>query len=194
MSYGGRIYVRSRDRILEIVLTDAGQTIVASTRVAADVLEHATRLYDGVVLQNLLGTAFASVFPRSGATYQVRMPEINGYKIVDARYDHRVLMILGAKKGGQYDRLTFRFNEDHSAYQALAPVQDVTLAGLNFIVLDNGTCIHLTEDERLEVSALGSTKVREIKSSILGNDMRLVHYGGRVAFVRGERVYRMAMR
>lgn len=193
MSYGGRIYVRSRDRILEIVLTDAGQSVVASTRLAADVLEHATRLYDGVALQNLLGSPFVSVFPRSGATYQSRMPELAGYKIVDARYDRRVLMVLGAK-GGQYDRLSFRFSEDHSAYQALAPALDVTPAGLNFIVLDSGVCVHLTEDERLEVSALGSSKVKEVKSAVLGNDMRLVHSGGRVAFIRGDRVFRMTMR
>lgn len=193
MAYGGRIYVRSRGHILELVLTDTGQSVVASTRVVAEVLEHATRLYDGVAVQNLLGSMFVSVFPRSAATYQTRIPEINGYKVVDARYDQRVLMVLGAKNG-QYDRLTFRFSEDHATYQALAPVKDVAPVGLNFVVLDSGVCVHLTEDERLEVSALGSAKVREVKAQVLGNDMRLIHFKGRVAFIRGEKVYRMTLR
>ncbi len=193
MSCGGRIYVRSRNRILEIVLTDVGQGVVASTRLAVDVLELATRLYDGVVLQNLLGSMFVSIFPRSGATFQIRMPELDGYTIVDARYDRRVLMVLGVKKG-QYDRMVFRYNEQLTAYTSLAPVTDVTPTGLNFIVLDSGVCVHLTEDERLEVSAIGSSKVREVVSATLGNDMRLVHCGGRVAFIRGDRVYRMTMK
>jgi hypothetical protein len=176
-----------------LILTDTTASIVASTQVVGTCLEHASRLYEGVLTQNLLGTMFVSVFPRSGASYQIRVPELNSYRIVEAKYENRVLMVLGTK-AGRYDRLVFVFSEDHQTYTVRAVVQDITPAGLNFLVLDSGVYVTLTEEEKLEVAHHTSDKVRVVESDTLGNDMRLVKHGGHVAFIRGEKVSRMAMR
>jgi len=194
MGHGGRIYVRNGEQILEMVLSDVGERVIATTRVAVNVVEHATRMHDGVVVQNLLGSTFVSVFPQAEMSYQIRVKELVGLKVIDARYDGRVLMAIVATASGTYDRLTFVFSADHASYTLRAPVRDVTPAGLNFIVLDNGIIVHLNEDEDLEVSAITSDKVRLLKDPALGNDMRLVRHGGRVAFVRGNKVFSMRMR
>jgi hypothetical protein len=193
MAYGGRIYVKSADRIVEMVLTDSGSNVVASPRVAANILEHASRLHDGVLVQNLLGSMFVSVFPAAGMAHQVRVPELDGYKVVEAKFDNRLLMVIGAKKG-KYDRLTFIFDESYQTYRMRPVVPDITPAGLNFVVLDNGICVHLNEEEKLEVSSVGSDKIRVVESTELGNDMHLVKHGGKVAFVRGDKVYSMRLK
>lgn len=193
MAYGGRIYVKSADRIVEMVLTDSGSNVVASPRVAANILEHASRLHDGVLVQNLLGSMFVSLFPAVGLAHQVRVPELDGYKVVEAKFDNRVLMVIGAKKG-KYDRLTFIFDEGYQTYRMRPAVSDITPAGLNFVVLDNGICVHLNEEEKLEVSSVGSDKIRVVESTELGNDMHLVKHGGKVAFVRGDKVYSMRLK
>ena len=63
-----------------------------------------------MVYQNLLGEAHVSMFPVSGTTMQSMVPELNGYQVIDARYDRGVLMVVGARDG-RYDRMVFRFDE-----------------------------------------------------------------------------------
>jgi len=165
MSHGGRIYVRNRDKILEVVLTDMGSNILVASRTAGTCLEHATRLYRGVAIQNLLGSTWASLFPESGKTHQLHIKELDEYRVMDARYDNDkgpasktgVLMVMGVKNG-QYDRLVFRFDEKFKEYDVRI-VEDVTPIGLNFVVLDTGICVCMTEEEKLELVScrMGST-------------------------------------
>lgn len=193
--YDGRIYVKSGDKVVEVVLNDVAGQVIPTPRVAVNVLEHASHLYPGALVQDLLGSAFVSVFPRAGAAFQLRVPEVEAYRIVDAKYDGRVLMVVGAtKKGGKYDRLTFVFDEHHVKCSLVSTVHDITPAGLNFTTLDNGVCVHLTEDEKIEAWQVGApSKVRVVEDKVLGNDMRLVKLGGRVGFVRGDKVFSMRM-
>ena len=109
-SYDGRIYMRAGGNLLEIKLTDAGNKVIASTQAVANVLPNASHLYPGVLLQDMLGSTFASLLIRSGASQQVRIKELDEYRVLDAKYDSGVLMAVGEKKG-QFDRLVFRFDE-----------------------------------------------------------------------------------
>ena len=202
MSHGGRIYVRNRDKILEMVLTDVGSKVLVASRTAGTCLEHATRLYHGVAIQNLLGASWASLFPQSGKTYQMHLKELDEYRAIDARYDNDkspasetgVLMVMGVKNG-QYDRLVFRFNENFKDYDVRV-VEDVTPTGLNFVVLDTGICVCMTEEEKLELVScrMGSVGMKVIDDPILGGDMRLHKEGGRVAFPKGNKVYAMGLK
>lgn len=194
MAYDGRVYMRGNDSVYELLLTDAGAQIVASSQLACTVLPNATKLFPGVVYQDLLGSAHVSVFPRSGATMQSMVRELNGYKVLDARYDRGVLMVVGAK-GSQYDRLVFRFNEAHNQYDVRS-VTDITPTGLNFVVLDTGVVVCLNEDDRLEVfhSTPGKAKVNYVEDLMLGGDMTLVRSSGQLAFHRGDKLYRLRMK
>lgn len=194
MASGETLYVKSRDQILEVVFTETASKVVAGTRLAANVLENASKLYEGVVLQSLLGEPHASVFPRPGACYQKTLPELKGHKIVDAKHDSGVLMVLAAE-GGTYHRFVFRFDKDYDRYD-LRKVEDVTPAGLNFVTLDSGVCVCLNEDEQLELfsNRMGSKSVKTIEDPVLGGDMRLTKHHGQVRFSRGGKVYGMRMK
>lgn len=193
MICGPRLYLRSGDRIFELLLTELGDGVLASARLAAQVLEHATHLFDGVAIQSLLGATYISLFPRPNTTYQVRVPELDGCTVLEARYDQRVLMALVTRKG-RYHRITFHFSAEHDRYVTRPMAWDVTPAGLNFVTLDNLVCVQVNEDEDLEISAVGNDNVRVVRSAQIGNDLRLVKHGGRVAFVRGDRVFAIRMK
>jgi len=193
MSYDGNIYLQSRDKILEIVLNDVGGRVLASTRIAATCLEHATHLFPGVVVQDLLGATWVSMFPEKGKTYQTAVPELDEYRVVDAKFDRGVLMVIGVKQG-QYDRLVFRFAHSYDAYD-VRMIEDVGATGLNFVSLDSGVCVCMTEEEKLELFSArrGSTAVKVIDDPVLGGDMHLYRQGGRIVFPRGSQVYAMRM-
>ena len=194
--HDGRVYLRTSDRVLEVVLHEAGNAVIATTTEVARVMEHTARLYPGVVVQKMLGSAYVSLLASPGAAYQARIPELDKYRILEARYDRGVLMAVG-EKGGKYDRLVFRFDLSEGGvrgYDARV-VPDVSLAGLNFVVLDTGVCVCITEDEKVEVfgNRTGSSALKSLDDPAVGGDMRLGHLGG-IVFSQGDRVCRMRMR
>jgi len=198
-SYDGRLYIRNRDRILEVILTetqheDGRPKVIPSTRELATVMEHASKLFQGGVLQNMLGSIFVSLFPRSKASFQVRLAELDGLKLLDARFDSGVLMVLTTKKG-KYSRFIFRFAEDYTSYD-VREVEDITPTGLNFVTLESGVCVCLTEDENLELFSAkkGSNSTKVVEDKALGNDMRLVKRSGRLGFTRGKALFEMRMK
>jgi len=193
-SYDGRIYVRNKDKVFEVLFHENNNRIIAATHLIANVLEHASKLYRGVVVQNLMGSTFVSVLDKSKTSYQFHIKELDKYRILDAKYENKVLVVIGADSN-TYDRLVFVFNDDFSAY-SMRVVSDVAFTGLNFTVLDSGVCVLLTEDEKLELfsNKYGSKSVKVIEDSTLGNDMILSRIGGRAVFYKDQKVYSIAMK
>jgi serine/threonine protein kinase len=193
-SYDGRIYVRNRDQVLEVLLTEMGQKVIASTRLSLTCLEHASQMFPGVVVQDLLGARWVALLDGPGKVYPLHVPELDGYRVVDARYDRGVLMVVG-HKAGKYDRLVFRFDATRQTYDTRV-VPGITPTGLNFIVLDSGICVCLTEDEKLELFSArpGSASLKTVEDKALGGDLILLRQGGKVLFWRGNDVYAMRMK
>lgn len=208
MGYRGRIYLRSGTAIVELVLheTADGKVMVQPTTVA-NVMEHATQMFDGVVVQSMLGATYASVFPTSRHHQQVRLADLDGLKIVDAKYDGGVLMVIAAA-GGRYDRWTFGIAPGAEHATLIEKVEDVGTGGLNFVVLDSGVCVHFTEDDQLEMwsarefqlevwsaQKLGvSGPVAKKRVDVQSNGLRLVRRKGGLAGIRGSAAYVMRMK
>jgi len=196
--YDGRVYLKTGDKVLETILTDVGGKVLVTTRLAASVLPNASLLFPGGVVQNMLGSTFISLFPKAGQTYQVRIPELDTYRVLDARYDAGskggVLMVIGRTRKGTYDRLVFRFDEDFAAYD-LRTVQDVGTTGLNFVVTDAGVCVCLNEADEIELcrTKLRDTMLKTLADPVLGGDLQLFKRGGQVLAARGSTLYTMRM-
>ena len=200
VDYDGRVYLKGHDKIVEVVLLEVGQAVVASCRVAASVLPNASLLFQGGVVQNMLGSTFVSLFPQAGATYQVRIPDLDTYRVLDARYDAGakggVLMVVGRTQKGTFDRLVFRFDATFTTYD-VRKVEDIgTPQGLNFVVTDAGVCICLNEDDKLELTSvhMGSTQVKTVEDKVLGGDLRLSKRGAQVLMSKGNQLFTMRMK
>lgn len=192
---GDRFYIKNGTQVLEIEFSElANKIIVTASHMVADVLEMASHLYEGCAIQNMLGSIFVSLFPRSKAGYQVRMPELDVYRIVEAKFEGSVLMVIGTR-GGKYDRLVFRFDPDFSTYDVRV-VSDISPSGLNFITLDSGVCVCVTEEEKIEAfSAKKDGKgMKVVDDEVIGSDMRLLKVNGKVGFERGGKIYQMTLK
>lgn len=192
---GGRFYIRSGGQVLEVEFSELHtKTVVTASHVVASVMERASKLYEGCAIQNMLGAVFVSLFPRSKAGYQVRVPELDAYKLVDAKLDGGVLMVVGAK-GGKYARLVFRFDDEFASYD-LRTVADVAPSGLNFVTLATGICVSITEDERVEAFSArkGVIGVKSVEDGAIGNDMRLLKVAGKAGFERAGKIYSMGLK
>lgn len=195
MDYDGRIYVQNGTNILEIILTEMGSTILGSPLVVGSCMENNAQFFSGTVVQNLLGVYYVSVFPQSRSCRQYPIKELDGYKIVDAKYENKVLMVVGVNKSGEYDRFVFRFAKDWSGYD-VRKIEDITFVGLNFTVLSNGICVSLTEEEDVEIfhSEKDQGGVKKYQDSSLKGDMELYHQGNQTVFTRGSELFTISVK
>jgi len=108
MIYNNRIFVLTNDNIQEIDILVSGNSLLFSYNNIANALSFSTKFYDGIAIQNLLGTYFVSVFPFKNIHHQVRIPELSGYRILDAVYRNKVLIII-AEKNSKYDKFVLKF-------------------------------------------------------------------------------------
>lgn len=192
---GDRFYVRNKSLVLEVEFAELrDRTFVSASYCVADVLEMATDLYEGVVVQNLLGCVYISLLPKSKTGFQVRVPELDKVRVLEAKFDKGVFMAI-VEHDGIYDRLILRFNQDFSKYD-FRKVENVPLMGLNFVTLPSGICVSITEEEKLEAfsAAMLSKAIRVVEDPVIGSDMRLLLAQGRAAFERGSKVYSLSLK
>jgi len=196
MSHDGRIYFKSGDHVHEVSFLEMPDgSAKASARQVASVMPSATRLFDGVAVQDMLGAWYASVFLLPGRSHQLHLKELDGWKLLDAKYDNGVLMAVGAK-GGKYDRWVFVLQADFSGYVCREHLKDIAYTGLNFVVLETGVCAHIDEQERLELFANkpAATQAKVVDDPVLTSAMKLHKCGPNVLFAQGQKLYKLSTR
>ncbi len=198
MSYKSRVYAKTGDQIIEYQeRTFSGQPVPIGS--VANVLPQASKLYDGIVIQDTLGTWYGNIFPESGKSYQVKLSDLTGYKIVDAKYDSRVLIVIG-HKGGKYDKFVYRFDRFGMSAEVKPKLfwksEDVTYLGINFTVLDTGVCAHINEKEDLLLFAASpsSQDIKKIRDPALSHDMQLEADQGQLTFIKDKKTYKLSLK
>jgi len=188
---GQRLYIKNGPQIHEIDLVQTGSKVIAGAIPVANCMENATRFFPGVVVQDMIGEPHLTMFPASKTSYTVKIPELKGYKIVDARGNRNVVMVVGHHKG-RYDRLVIRFSSSYKDYDVRV-VKDISPAGLNFIVLETGVVACITEEEKLELFSAkrGNPAVKVISDDALGGDMKLFEHQGKATIWRDKQIFRL---
>ena len=97
-----------------------------------------------------------------GKCVNTPIKELDGLRVIDAKFERGFMMVI-AEKDSKYNRYIFCFNETMSSYTCGVQndVQDVTV---NFTSLSNGICVHMVDDDTVEVF-MTNEKVKEVKSS-----------------------------
>jgi len=195
MAVDGRLYVQNGENLLEILLQETGiNTVLPVYHQVGVVSQYATRFYDGLAVQQLFGNTFLSVFPQTRQHVQVPVPSLQGHKVVNARYQDRVCVIITHDQN-KYHRHVLRFSKDFRSND-IRTVQDVDVQVLNFTVLDNGVCLLLNEEGKLEMfrNDPNSAGVQLLEDPALSAGVVLTSSGSEAQFVHGDKLYAMTMR
>lgn len=194
MATEGRLYVKHGAALREIGFVETPSRIWAQAKTIGIILENATQLFEGVALQNIVGTWYASLLTAPGLCHQVRLPELDGAQVLDAKRQGTVLMVAAAR-GGRYEKMIFRFSADFAAYD-LRVIPDLAATGLNFVVLDHGVCLYLNDQDELEVfpARRGAAGHKVLADPALAGDCLLLHDGPQALFARDNALFRFAMK
>ena len=194
MATEGRLYVKQSGSLLEMDFLETPQGIWPYVKAVGAVLENATQLFEGVALQCLLGAWHASLLPRRGVCYQMRLTELDGFQVLDARFQGGVLMII-AVRAGRMEKFIFRFDGDYAAFD-VRRMADPAAPTVNFTVLDSGVCLHLNDQEELELfpARRGLAGMKVFADPALGGDCRLFQDGSQALFARGAALFEFSLR
>ena len=199
MIVGNALYVRNEGKLIEIALDDMGKgRVVPSVKTVWDIMPHSSEMFSGVVYQNVLGRHYIGIpVPATkglGSFVEVEIKELQGHKIVDARHENHVCMVVGHKRG-RYDRFILRFDKGYRIYDCRV-VEDVDCVSINFTVLDNGVVVSINEDCVMEIFSnnVKSKEIRTVADSEVDGTMRLCKDGTKAMFFQGSKLYRIQMK
>lgn len=174
-------------------LTEMNNTIFISTNATMNIMKISKELFSTMIYQSILDKSYI-VIPTGTIFYNIEMPELNEYKIIDAKHDDGVVMIVGLKNN-IYDRLIIRFDEHHDKYHVRV-IEDVDYTSINFITLANGLVISINEDDSLEIFFKDPSKkdVKRIEDPNVNSNMHLHKNGMEVRVSRDQIMYLLKMK
>lgn len=199
MIVGNTLYVRNEGNLIEIAFNNMkGDKVVPSIKAVWDIMPHSSEMFSGVVYQNVLGRQYLGIpVPATeglGSFMEMEIQELQEYKIVEAKHENRICMVVGHKEG-RYDRLVLRFDKEYKTYDCRV-IGDVDYAAINFVVLDNGIAVSMNEDGVMEIFSnnVQNREIRTVADSEVDGTMRLCRDGAKLMFFQGNKLYRIRMK
>ena len=189
----GQLYIKQYEHIFAIDFIELPKSFLLGSTAVANVMMSSTRMFEGVAFQNLLGATYASIPISSDRCHQVRLTELDGAQIVDAKL-YRSVLIAIVTTAGRYDKYIFRFAKDFGSHD-VRRLPDVASTNIEFTVLDTGVVLHLTDDDKLEVfsSVKDSVKLSVIEDRALEDDLKLFHTGTQALMAKGRKLYKFKL-
>ena len=184
----GRLYTVCGDSVFENVFVQGqGGKILHSSRRLCSYLENSSKVFDGVIYQDSLGQPTFVVPYEKGASFIGIIKEIHGYRVLDAKAEDNVLVVLGEQKG-IYTRFIVIFEQGFKSYN-VRMVDDVSLESINFTKLPGGNrpCVLYAGDGKVEIF-VNNSKIKEVDNAPFDSSMKLFNDGGKVFFVNGKEI------
>ncbi|MBT5229923.1 MAG: hypothetical protein HOM11_06555 [Methylococcales bacterium] len=157
------------------------------------IMPQASQLFQGVLLQNMLGRGILSLFLGGGRCVTMPIPELDGAEVVDAvvRQHIGVFVVFRSK---QYVRLTITWSDDYSEYrctESLTEYYDV-----NLVVLESGVGVSIVGDGELILLSddFAQTAVKMVQDPHIRTDMRLWTAKNKALFSVDNGLYSWRMR
>lgn len=145
----GSVYTITNAKMVENSFTVFGGKLFHRIQEIENVSVTSATMYDGCIIQDLLGKKYLTLPYKLGSGFSKHIPQLDGYRIVDAKSDKTVTVVLAEKKG-VYDRFIIVFDRKFTQFD-VRKVDDVAYDNINFAVMDNGLCILLASDTEMEL-------------------------------------------
>ncbi len=195
MSHQGALYLKNGGSINLIEFVNLGDKLTPVMQKVGNVVENHCRMFAGCVISNLYNMCSVSVFPIPGKCYQIQIPELSDHKVVDAKFDKNVLIVIALSQNGDHDKFIFRFDSAFKNYD-IRIQKSVQVYDINFVTLDTGVVLHMQDNGILECfkTSMGSKDIVEIEDQSIDTDCILMNDKKQAMFARGENIYKFSMR
>lgn len=186
MTSNGHVYtVSGNGQLVEHYFDKIGNIIHMSHVVAQ--IGSVYKMFEGVVIQDLFGKRQISVPFEHKKCANLMVPELEKYRIIDAKRVKNVMILIG-EQNGKYDRFVFFFNKDFTGYDVRID-SDVGYHTVNFMVKQNGMVASIINTDTLELFMDNKRGTKELTDCPAELDMPLYDGIDKVLFVDGTKLY-----
>jgi len=183
----GALYTTASGHLVETTFVRVGTRTVPRAVDIDNVSELTAKLHEGIVVQDLLGEIYITVPYAKDKSKTVKLPEVKGYRVLEARAEKNIVVLV-VEKGGTYYRLVLTFSEaytDHK-YRLTSMAQ---YASINFTVKPNGVTVLVSGLDEVEV--FKGDKVAVFKNPPFDESMWLFNSNDNVYFVNDNQIYQV---
>lgn len=164
-----KLCYKKGNSVYKIKVNPIGKGFVTS-QLLCNVMENATQVFDNVLIQNLLGNFFVSLFNKNEGHFSIKIPELNKYKIIEAKYENKVLIVRGLIKetaeDGNFvfktDKLIIVFNRQLDKY-VVRKIEDVGDEEVNMAVIETKNIACNIRRDSIELFSNDISKCKQIK-------------------------------
>lgn len=188
MEYNGLLYTLQAGHLREHSIQRFKKVIVG-TKTVAQILSN-SKLYKGVAVQEISGSNWLAIPYEPGYCFNAEIAELEGYRIINARYENRFCVLM-AEKDAKYHRIVIFFDEKHTNYTCRI-TEDVDFTDVSFAVKGNGICVLSTSESTVEVTK-DNKKVYEYADPPFDPDIRLLTDGLSIMFFNNRKIYEVTM-
>lgn len=192
--YQNRIYGVSDEYVHEISIHENGTGMVIVSGVAEAIMPRSTELYTNLLVQYMLGATYLTIPAKRDVFLQVRIPELEKSRIINAKYESGVLVVVTIDNNGDYLHRCYQVNEQTGHYSLLMESSNDD-ASINFTVLDNGIAI-LEESGTFSVfsNVPGKSQVKKVVDPSLTTQLQLIHNRMTLLGIDGKRLVQLSMK
>jgi len=184
------LYVLQYDNLIAVHMSEFKNKIIISPGQIWKVLPKAVIVLQSLIYQNILGKPHLLIPYKPGCCRITATPELEGYKIIDGRWEGGIAVII-AHKNDCYDRFVFKFNAEHTRYK-LKVEKNMDLPMIHFVTLDNGIVVNSNEDT-MEISSsrfdYDMTRTLRKNTALANADIILAKDGSSALFFQENRLY-----
>jgi hypothetical protein len=181
-------YTISKGKLVESSFTAFGNKMVHRVKEVENVSTTSAKMYNGCVIQDLLGKIYLTLPYKLGSCFSKHIPQLDGYRIVDAKAERNIVVVVGEKKG-QFDRIIIIFNKAYDICD-VRKVDNIAYDTINFTVMDNGLCVLLASDNELELFATAA-QAETLTDPPFDATMRLFATSDGIFFVNGNSFHQL---
>ena len=150
---------------------------------------HAFHVLDGVIVVDHLGAWFLVIPFAVGRCSQIRAASLDGHRVIDGRFHHRVAVVISAR-GEQRYRTVFHLSEDRETVLLEEQTEVDQTSEVNFVVLKGTTLVSLTDTLDLQVVGQSGTRTVDDTGALAGG--QLMTDGERLYWFR-EKLFRLSL-
>jgi len=187
MTCNGSIYTMKNGDLIENHFSKLGKTVHLTKAVATVV--SASKMFQGIVFQDIFGKAKLSIPYEHKKCANVNVPELDGYRIIDAKRIGRFCIAIG-EKNGKFDRIILYFNNEFTSYESRGD-SDISYRSVNLTVTQKGMAMTIKDDDTLEMFYDIKSGSKEITDCPVESGMSLYDGISNVLFVNDSKLQRI---
>jgi hypothetical protein len=194
MIVNNMLFLKNKEKLIELAFNVMGTNITAAIKTVWTIEPNSSQILSGVISQSVLGKSFIAIplptYHKSKFIIK-QIPEFDDYRIIDGKHENRVCM-FNLHKNGEYSRATLIFDKTYNKY-VIDIKEGIDYTPINFVVLDNGVCISITDDDAVEIF-INMPDIKRIEDPEVNSAMKLCHDGVQVRVFKGEKLFTIKMR